>query len=263
MRDNLQNYYKTLGVDILASPEEIKTAYRDLAKVWHPDRFAHDPRLQEKAQDKLREINEAYQILTSTLNQHKTRYYRSAEEAATAQTNKSHEPDNQYHQSSYRTESISVIPIQSHRNKSYLLLFLIPLLILISSLLLLRQLSLRDSSSIPVQVYTDNINRSSEENKQIEAKPNEIDTGKSTTVKKSSRPVEKEKIQKEKIQKEEQIPSSNSNRASNQISLPTIRVTIDPTTGLLATSACRNRMVMTYVKGQEPESYCRAQHEPK
>jgi hypothetical protein len=47
------------------SNRELKAAYRDLAKVWHPDRFLHDPRLQEKAQEKLKEINEAYELLIS------------------------------------------------------------------------------------------------------------------------------------------------------------------------------------------------------
>ena len=32
-----------------------------MAKVWHPDRFGHDERLQKKAQEKLKEINEAYE----------------------------------------------------------------------------------------------------------------------------------------------------------------------------------------------------------
>src|SRR4029079_18185020 len=44
---------------------ELKAAHRDLAKVWHPDRFQHDPRLQEKAQEKLKEINEAYDLVIS------------------------------------------------------------------------------------------------------------------------------------------------------------------------------------------------------
>src|SRR6185312_4879109 len=43
----------------------MKSAHRDLAKVWHPDRFLHDPRLQEKAQEKLKEINEAYELISS------------------------------------------------------------------------------------------------------------------------------------------------------------------------------------------------------
>ncbi len=46
-----------------ASPSEIKGAYRDLVKVWHPDRFGEDARLRQKAEEKLREVNEAYRVL--------------------------------------------------------------------------------------------------------------------------------------------------------------------------------------------------------
>ncbi|HET9708685.1 MAG TPA: J domain-containing protein, partial [Gemmatimonadales bacterium] len=37
--------------------------YRDLAQVWHPDRFPDNNRLQEKAQQNLQRINEAYALL--------------------------------------------------------------------------------------------------------------------------------------------------------------------------------------------------------
>ncbi|MDX9753485.1 MAG: DnaJ domain-containing protein [bacterium] len=57
------HYYEILEIDPGASRDEIRTAYRDLCKVWHPDRFEGDERLQKKAEEKLKEINEAYQIL--------------------------------------------------------------------------------------------------------------------------------------------------------------------------------------------------------
>ena len=57
--------YEVLGVKPGVSERELKAAHRDLAKVWHPDRFLHDPRLQEKAEEKLKEINEAYEQLIS------------------------------------------------------------------------------------------------------------------------------------------------------------------------------------------------------
>ena len=44
-----------------ATQEEVKRAYRELAKVWHPDRFTGDPKLQQKAQEKLKQINSAYE----------------------------------------------------------------------------------------------------------------------------------------------------------------------------------------------------------
>lgn len=43
-----------------ASPAERHQAYRDLGQGWHPDRFAHNPRLQRKADAKMRAINAAY-----------------------------------------------------------------------------------------------------------------------------------------------------------------------------------------------------------
>jgi DnaJ domain len=60
---DLNHYYELLGLKPTATAEEIKQAYRDLTKVWHPDRFTHDPRLQQKAQEKLKEINHAYDNL--------------------------------------------------------------------------------------------------------------------------------------------------------------------------------------------------------
>ena len=57
--------YEVLGVKPGVSNTELKAAHRDLAKVWHPDRFLHDPRLQAKAQEKLKEINQAYEQLIS------------------------------------------------------------------------------------------------------------------------------------------------------------------------------------------------------
>jgi hypothetical protein len=45
------------------TPEEVRATYRELVKVWHPDRFAHDPDLRAKADRQLQEINCAYAVL--------------------------------------------------------------------------------------------------------------------------------------------------------------------------------------------------------
>jgi len=58
------NPYKVLGVSEDATQEEIRTAYREMVKRYHPDQYANNP-LSDLAQEKLKEINQAYDMLTS------------------------------------------------------------------------------------------------------------------------------------------------------------------------------------------------------
>ena len=55
--------YKILGVPEDASDEEIKKAYRELARKYHPDNY-HDNPLADLAQEKMKEINAAYEQIT-------------------------------------------------------------------------------------------------------------------------------------------------------------------------------------------------------
>ncbi len=52
--------YKVLGVSRDASDEEIKKAYRELARKYHPDNYANNP-LSDLVEEKMKEINEAYE----------------------------------------------------------------------------------------------------------------------------------------------------------------------------------------------------------
>lgn len=56
--------YKVLGVSSNATDEQIKSAYRELAKKYHPDNYANNP-LADLAQEKMQEINQAYDTIVS------------------------------------------------------------------------------------------------------------------------------------------------------------------------------------------------------
>jgi curved DNA-binding protein CbpA len=57
---------RTLGLERGASRNEIRDTYLDLVKVWHPDRFSYDAKLRSRAEEKLKEVNAAFQHLNSS-----------------------------------------------------------------------------------------------------------------------------------------------------------------------------------------------------
>jgi CHASE2 domain-containing sensor protein len=69
---HLVEAYRQLEIEVGASEEAVRRAYLDLTKVWHPDRFAHDPSLRAKAQEKLKSINVAYDAILSARRQGRT-----------------------------------------------------------------------------------------------------------------------------------------------------------------------------------------------
>ncbi|WP_373528289.1 DnaJ domain-containing protein [Nostoc sp.] len=66
MRDDLDinHAYEILGLKPGASQAQVKRAYRQLVKIWHPDRFFEQKEKQE-AEEKIKEINAAYNHLKS------------------------------------------------------------------------------------------------------------------------------------------------------------------------------------------------------
>ncbi len=70
----MKDPYSVLGIDKNASEEQIKNAYRELARKYHPDNYADNP-LSDLAGEKMKEINEAYDaIMNSRRSGSKNRY---------------------------------------------------------------------------------------------------------------------------------------------------------------------------------------------
>ena len=60
-----KNYYEILGVSKTATADELKSAYRQLAKKYHPDVFANASEQEKKdAEAKFKDINHAYEVLS-------------------------------------------------------------------------------------------------------------------------------------------------------------------------------------------------------
>ncbi|NBI09105.1 molecular chaperone DnaJ [Colidextribacter sp. OB.20] len=59
----MRDPYSVLGISQNASDEEVKKAYRELARKYHPDNYQNNP-LADLAEEKMKEINEAYDTIT-------------------------------------------------------------------------------------------------------------------------------------------------------------------------------------------------------
>jgi hypothetical protein len=225
----LSKAYELLGVKPGVSMRELKAAHRDLAKVWHPDRFQHDPRLQEKAQEKLKEINEAYDLLSS------------GKVPRPASPPPEPTPQGGY-RTAYAKSAKAATPHSSGRWKwaAVLLVFAAVFAYTTRSLLQRRH---------PVTEQ--------ESNQQVQ-----VDQQTSTRADARTRPDTTPKVTREDEAAAPQVESSSAPIETQPAAVPTVAVTIDPQSGLLAKPDCPVRTRVTYPRGSEPTSHCNINHTP-
>ena len=229
MNDEFDKYYELLGVAPGTNGQELKDAYRDLAKVWHPDRFSHDPRLQQKAQEKLKEINEAYDRLTSGKAGRRTR--------PAPTPDKPHVP------------AATNIP----RRRTRLVL---PTALVFCAVFAAALISSVPRGARPATDQTPPTERG-------EAQPSDkVQQPESETRTAAGQPPRgKERTGRQPSA--EAGDTSSGSSAPQLRPMPTVTVTIDAVTGLLATQDCPTVSTATYPAGDEPHSYCTAPHKSK
>ncbi|MDI6763299.1 MAG: tetratricopeptide repeat protein [Thermodesulfobacteriota bacterium] len=81
----IDQYYQLLGITPGVTEEELKHAYDNLIQLWHLDLLSPDPRLQQQAQNKLKEIARAYEEVSSYLSG-KPKKFKETEEENQAET---------------------------------------------------------------------------------------------------------------------------------------------------------------------------------
>jgi hypothetical protein len=212
--------YEVLGVKPGVSDRELKAAHRDLAKVWHPDRFTHDPRLQQKAQEKLKEINEAYEQLIS---RHKRRVTPSPPP---------------------RAQTANITPARVQARVGWHWWLAAPLAIFALVFAFTTKTLLRDRVQSPTAAP---IVESTEEQPQAAAAQESTHVVRNRAENNSAPATESER---------EHGPTNN----EAVVAVPTVTVLIDPANGLLARPECPVKSRMTYPSGSEPRGYCNVSH---
>ena len=227
MSSDLSKAYELLGVKPGVSIRELKAAHRDLAKVWHPDRFLHDPRLQEKAQEKLKEINEAFELISS---------------------GKVPRPTNPPPRTAQTVHYTSRTDTTARRGGSWqwvtlaLLVFAAVFAITTQTLLKKRPLPLAEET---VQAEEpSNVEQSTRPDANTRA---EIRSGAQKPDSENTAP---------------EATSTDTVTTEPTPAVATVTVTIDPETGLLAKPECKLRSRMSYPSGSQPTGYCTLSHLP-
>jgi hypothetical protein len=243
-----QQCLEVLGLTPDASAQDIKAAYRDMAKVWHPDRFTHDPRLQQKAQEKLKQINDAYrQLLASNFDSR--RAHATNDPTRTPRTpHATDAPHAQHAARGTRQTSVAVRPASRKVGR----LLLVPALAFCATFALVtpRLLSSRRHATPPAE---ESAAQSSRETQTEDSR----DQSDGAATQKSPRKQALPDAARRADSAPHEVAATTAMKAR---ALPTVTVRVDPSTGLLARADCPHKLPMTFPAGDEPRAYCNAEH---
>jgi hypothetical protein len=230
MADEFTKYHELLGVKPGVSRRELKAAYRDLAKVWHPDRFTRDPRLQAKAQNKLKEINEAYDQLMSG---------KVKRQPPTSATAGSWHSEDFHFRNAKRSRARGAAPMRWQFVLGALLIFGVTFFFTSRSLIRLqrREPLLDQIPALEVDAGEQSGSRGSADANELSPRKNRI----------AEERGKQESDGGEAVQANVAVPREQ---------VATATVIIDPTTGMLARPNCPLKNRMTYPTGNEPREYC-------
>ena len=224
MSTELDRACEVLGVKPGVSDRELKAAHRDLAKVWHPDRFVHDPRLQEKAQEKLKEINDAYEQLIS-------RHKRRATPPSPPPPRRNPTPD------------VVRVPVRRGIGWHWWLAAPFAVFALVFAFTT-RTLVRQRAQPQPEPEVT-----------QVSEPAEQAPTTTRTDANHTARNREDNNLPPDAEPATQPAPTNDAAPA-----VPTVTVSIDPESGLLATPSCPVKSRMTYPNGSEPHGYCTINH---
>lgn len=236
MSDESGKYYELFGVSPGVSGPELKQAYHDLAKVWHPDRFSHDPRLQQKAQEKLKEINEAYEHLTSGGGGRPTR-----------RPSPPSRPDAPPSTNARRKRHPLILPTAA-------VVFCLVFFAALSKLLPAGAGRGREQTAPAVQAEARPSNEERRPDGEARATP--------SAPNQTARAKERAGRQSPTEATSGDAPAAGAD-AKQLRPMATVTVTIDALTGRLATRDCPTVSRMTYPAGAEPREHCTTQHKTK
>ncbi|HEX8161089.1 MAG TPA: DnaJ domain-containing protein [Pyrinomonadaceae bacterium] len=240
---------EVLGLSAGASAQDFKAAYRDMAKVWHPDRFTHDPRLQQKAQEKLKEINDAYQqLLAGKFGSSRPRAADEQARAARA-TGSPHAPRAQ---GETRETGVAVRPAPRRIGR----LVLVPALAFCATFAAVtpRLLSSRRHAPPPAE------ESAAQPTRTATADEGREQAGDAAAAQKTPRKQTQTDAARRADSTAAQGGAAASPAATTLRALPTVTVRVDPSTGLLARADCPHKLAMTFPAGDEPRAYCNSEH---